>query len=540
MGRTLNPSRPPGVVRYGAIVPASGPSVDSLPADRPPRGRVWFVGAGPGSPDLLTLRAVECLRQADVVVHDALVPVRLLEQVAAGRLVPAPRGAGGDMPPGDDPGTAIGRLLVRLASTGQRVVRLKGGDPTVFARLAEELAPVQQAGLDWEIVPGVTAALAAAAAAGLPLTSRAAASSLTLVTGHGAAANHDRIDYAALSRLPGTLAVYMGVEQVRTWAGALLAAGRSATTPVTVVSRCGWPDQRIMPSNLGRCAAGDVGDDCAAPAIVLVGAGADAGASPGFAPGRLAGTTVLVTRPAGQTAELAEAVAAQGGIPVSLPLIEIGPAPDPTALDAAIRAADRHDWIVFASVNGVAAFVSRLRALGRDGRALGSARLAAIGTATRRALEAAGFVCDAAPDEHDQRSEGLLQTLSPTVRGGRFLLVRADGGREVLPEGLRADGHHVEEVAAYTSRPRAALPAGDLDRLDAIGIDWVTITSGRIAEAACRLLGDRLSRWRVASISPVTSAVLRRHGIEPAAEAPTPTVAGIIAAIVTAVTDRGD
>ena len=521
-------------------MPASGPSVDSLPADRPRRGRVWFVGAGPGSPDLLTLRAVECLRQADVVVHDALVPTPLLEQVAAGRLVPAPRGAGGDMPPGDDPGTATGRLLVRLASTGQRVVRLKGGDPTVFARLAEELAPVQQAGLEWEIVPGVTAALAAAAAAGLPLTSRAAASSLTLVTGHGAAANHDRIDYAALSRLPGTLAVYMGVEQVRTWAGALLAAGRSATTPVTVVSRCGWPDQRIVPSNLGRCAAGDVGDDCAAPAIVLIGAGADAAQSSGITAARLTGTSVLVTRPAGQTAELAEAVAAQGGIPVSLPLIEIGPAPDPAAFDAAIRAADRHDWIVFASANGVAAFVSRLRALGRDGRALGSARLAAIGTATRRALEAAGFVCDAAPAEHDQRSEGLLQTLSSTVRGGRFLLVRADGGREVLPEGLRADGHHVEEIAAYASRPRVALSAGDLDRLDAIGIDWVTITSGRIAEAACRLLGDRMSRWRVASISPVTSAVLRRHGIEPAAEAPTATVAGIIAAIVTAVTDRVD
>jgi uroporphyrinogen III methyltransferase/synthase len=514
-------------------VPAFGPSLDQPPGDAPPRGKVWFVGAGPGSPDLLTLRAVECLRQADVVVHDALVPPQVLARVAAaGCLVQAPRGGSGRGPAADDPGTATGWLLVRLAVEGKRVVRLKGGDPTVFARLAEELAPVQQAGLDWEIVPGVTAALAAAAAAGLPLTSRATASSLTLVTGHGAAENHDRIDYATLSRLPGTLAVYMGVEQVRTWAGALLTAGRPADTPVTVVSRCGWPDQRIMPSSLGRCAAGDVGHDCAAPAIVLVGAASDAAASPAVAPGPLTARTVLVTRPAGQATDLMQALAARGATPIALPLVEIGPPPDPGALAAAILAADRYDWIVFASVNGVDAFVSTLRGLGRDGRAIGTARLAAIGTATSRALEDAGFVCDAVPTL--QRSEGLLDALGDTVRRGRFLLLRADAGRDILPAGLRAAGHHVDEVAAYTSRPLAALPPAHLAGLDGIGIDWITITSGRIAEAACRLLGARLGAWRVASLSPVTSAVLRRHGIEPHAEAREPTTEGLVAAIVTA------
>jgi len=514
-------------------VPALGPSVEQPPGDSPPRGKVWFVGAGPGSPDLLTLRALDCLRRADVVVHDALVPGSVLEQVGdEGRLVQAPRGGMGHAPTPDDPGTATGWLLVRLAAEGKRVVRLKGGDPTIFARLAEELAPVQQAGLDWEIVPGVTAALAAAAAAGLPLTSRAAASSLTLVTGHGAAENHERIDYGALSRLPGTLAVYMGVEQVRTWAGALLSAGRPAGTPVTVVSRCGWPDQRIVPSTLGRCAAGDVGHDCAAPAIVLVGAATDLSAGPAAAPGPLTGRTVLVTRPAGQATEMMQAVAAWGGTPIPLPLIEIGPPPDPSRLDAAILAADRYDWIVCASVNGVAALATRLRDLGRDGRALGTARLAAIGAATRRALEEAGFVCDAAPSE--QCSEGLLAALVGTVRRGRFLLLRADTGRDVLPEGLRAAGHHVDEVAAYSSRPVPALPEARLAGLDGIGIDWITITSGRIAEAACRLLGRRMAGWKVASISPVTSAVLRRQGIEPAAEAREPTTEGLVAAIVTA------
>jgi len=487
---------------------------------------VSFVGAGPGSPDLLTLRAVARLREADVVVHDRLVPMELLAAAVSARLLPAPRG--GEAVGDDDPGAVTGRLLVRLAHEGARVVRLKGGDPGVFARLVEELQPVRDAGIDWEIVPGVTAALAAAAAAGLPLTNRAAASSLTFITGHGRRADPSRVDYALLARLPGTLAVYMGLDQARTWAGALLAAGRPPSTPVTVVSRVGWPDQHVDSSDLAGCAAGILDERCAPPAIVLVAMTAEPAP-----PGPLAGQTILVTRPAGQSGDLVQALAEQGGTAIALPLVTIGPPPDPAAFDTALRRADGYDWIVFVSTNAVAAFRDRLRALGCDGRSLGTARIAAIGSATRAALEDAGWRCDLQPD--DERSEGLLATLAGSVRGGRFLLLRADAGRDVLREGLRRAGHHVDEVAAYRAVPLEALPPGIAAGIDPHGIDWVTVTSGRIAEAACRLLGPQLRRCRVASISPVTSAVLRGHGIEPAAEADRPTTASLVGAIVTAV-----
>jgi len=503
----------------------SGDATPSL--GRSPPGRVWFVGAGPGSPDLLTLRALDCLERADVIVHDALVPPSLLTRPGAvERCIAAPRGDGH----GADSGTATGDLLARLATSGRRVVRLKGGDPGVFARLTEEIAPLDAAGIHWEIVPGVTAALAAAAAAGAALTSRQGSSSLTLVTGHGAAGTEDRVDFGALARVPGTLAVYMGVEQVRAWAGALVAAGRDPDTPVTLVSHCGWPDQRIVRSNLAACASAAATADCPPPTVALVGLAP--GASAPRCSGPLTGRTVLVTRPRGQTDDLVRALEAAGATPHLLPLVTIGPPPDGAALDRAIDAADRYDWIVFASANGVDAFAGRLRALSRDGRALGTARLAAIGGATARALATAGLVCDAVPEL--ERSEGLVDLLADAAHRGRFLLVRADAGRDVLATGLRAAGHHVDEVAAYTSRPLESLPPGARAALDATAIDWITVTSGRIAEAACRLFGDGIRRWRVASISPVTSAALRRLGVEPDAEALRPTAAALVGAIAAA------
>ena len=231
-------------------------------------GRVIFVGAGPGDPGLLTVRAVECLRRADVIVHDVLVPAAVLD--AAGtraERMPVPRTPHGE----EDPGIAVGRLLADLARHHGVVVRLKGGDPTVFARLAEEQEPLRAAGIAWEIVPGVTAALAAAAAAGIPLTSRAAASSVTFLTGHEAYDKESLLDFAALARLPGTLVVYMGVEQVSHWSRSLMAAGKCGDTPVAVVSRCSWPDQRTCVTTLARLGA-DL-DRCrwTAPAIVIVG-----------------------------------------------------------------------------------------------------------------------------------------------------------------------------------------------------------------------------------------------------------------------------
>jgi uroporphyrinogen III methyltransferase/synthase len=488
-------------------------------------GRVVFVGAGPGAPDLLTIRALETLRTADVVVHDQLVPRAILDLAApAAERLPVPRGsdACGDA----DPGEVAGQLLARLAREGRTVVRLKGGDPSVFARLVEELEPLREAGVVVEFVPGVTAALAAAAAAGVPLTSRSAASSLTIVTGHAADDKTAGIDFRTLASVPGTLVVYMGVEQLAGWSADLLAAGKPGDTPVTVVSRCAWPDQRIAFTTLGRCAADAARHGWRPPAAVIVGETAQ----PLAARGPLAGCGVLVTRPAGQGDELAALVAAAGGNCLHVPLVRIEPPDSWEPLDAAIARADTYDWIVFASANGVRAFVERLRQAGRDARALGTARLAAIGPATRRELDRAGLHADLAPDTYS--SEGLVAAFTGAPGGGRFLLVRADRGRDVLRTELLARGHAVDEVAAYRNLPVDQVDSATLAAVDRAGVRWITITSSAIAEAAVRVFGDRLHRWQVASLSPITSATLQRAGIPVAVEASEATAAGLVAAII--------
>lgn len=487
------------------------------PSPRP--GRVCFVGAGPGAPDLLTIRAVEALRTADVIVHDALVPVRLLDEInphAERMLVDRCRDQGADR------GPATGRLLARLAVEGRTVVRLKGGDPTVFGRLTEELEPVRQAGVAVELVPGVTAAVAAAAAAGVPLTNRADASVVSILTGREADDKDSLVDFAALAALQGTLVVYMAMEQVARWSRDLLAAGKSPDTPVTLVSRCSWPDERIGSTTLGECAA-DVGrQGWRSPAVVIVGASAPPS-------GPLAGRLVLVSRPVGQEGELVAAIRAAGGQALHVPLVAITEPASWQPLDEAIRAASTYDWIVFASGNGVRSFLRRLAALRLDGRGLGTARLAAIGPATARQLELAGYRCDLTPAV--ARSEELAAELGGTVRRGRFLLVRADKGREELRLGLEALGHHVDEVVAYESRPRTALDADEAEAVARLPVDWVVLTSPSIAAAAVRLFGTRMRDWRIASISPVTSAALEPHGLVPAAEAERAAPAAIVEAM---------
>jgi len=478
---------------------------------------VLFVGAGPGDPGLLTVRAVECLRLADTIVHDTLVPAAVLDLAAAGaeRLAVPREGLKEE----GDPGEATGRLLAMLAGAGRQVVRLKGGDPAIFGRLGEELAPVRAAGIPIEIVPGVTAAAAAAAAAGIPLTSRSTASSLTILTGHEAADKPEGIDFADVAAIPGTLAIYMGVDQAARWSEGLLAAGKPPQTPVMVVSHCSWPDQQIATSTLDRCAADFEQHHWQAPAVVIVGEVAQVSVSPGPGSDRgpLAGRLVLNTRPTGQGADLDRLVRAAGGNCVHVPTIRIGPPASWAPLDDAIGRADTFDWIVFASVNGVRGFVDRLQAAGRDGRALGTARLAAIGPATRQELARFGFSCDLTPTLF--RSEGLTDAFAWSPGPLRFLLVRANRGRDVMRRDLESRGHSVCEVAAYASEPFEALDAATAAAIKHLPIDWITITSSLIAEAAVRLFGSRLGQWRVASLSPITSATLRRHGIEPTVEA---------------------
>jgi uroporphyrinogen III methyltransferase/synthase len=501
-------------------------STSPADASRSAVGRVLFVGAGPGDPTLLTVRAVEVLQEADVIVYDTLVPGDILAAVGSrSECLPVPRESGDGS---GDPGDATGRLLARLAAAGRTVVRLKGGDPTVFGRLSEEMAPVRAAGIPVEIVPGVTAAVAAAAAAGIPLTSRSAASSLTILTGHEAVDKRETIDFRSLASLPGTLAIYMGVEQVERWSQALLEAGRPADTPVTIVSHCSWPDQRVACSSLARCAADFARHSWTSPAVVIIGEVAQTPPA-AVARGPLAGRRVLVTRPHGQGEDLVAAIRAAGGSCLHVPVIDIGPPPSWEPLDAAIRRADIFDWIVFASANGARSFVHRLRHARLDARALGTARLAAIGPATRAELEGAGLFCDLTPELF--RSEAIAEALGMMTPPARFLIVRANRGRDVMRRHLEACGHEVTEVCGYASHPIESLPAAAAAAIAQAPVDWITVTSSLIAESAVRLFGSRISGWKVASLSPITSATLRECGVTPTVEAAAAVGESLVAAM---------
>jgi uroporphyrinogen III methyltransferase/synthase len=611
----LTPPPPPGIP---ADIPARSPAGAPRQGDPPVAGKVFFVGAGPGDHRLLTLRAAELLAAADAVVFDRLVHPSILRLAGEpARLIAAPADSSADSPnrsPPDAPppdgtptdgtpaasnafepcdpsrgedrptpacrGLAVGELLASLCREGRRVVRLKGGDPTVFARLAEEIDPLRRAGLDWEVVPGVTAAVAAAAAARIPLTSRTSASSLTFLTGHQALG---KCPGGALSRLApsdGTLVIYMGVERAVEWSAALIRSGRPADSPVVLVSRCGRPDEQILRTTLLEAPTASAA--IAPPAVAIVGDvvtegsvqggqsvtgsgrpppdnaanGARAGVrSTAFGPhhpaglggedatGGLAGRRVLLPRPEGSSPELARALRARGLECLEIPVIRIAPPESWAPLDEAIATADRQDWITFSSAHGVRAFAHRLRALRRDGRHLGTVRLAAVGQRTAAELEAFGLVCDLAPEgsgSADALADLLIGIGPERAAGCRATVVRADRGRDVLRVRLEAAGYEVTEVCGYRSLDVETLSQEAERAVMERPIDWVVLTSPSVARGVVRLFSPRhLGSARVASISPLTTAAAREAGLPAHVEAATASAEGILDAILAHEANRG-
>lgn len=499
-----------------------------IPSTPKPAGRVYLVGAGPGDPGLITLRGVECLARADVVLYDYLVNSQILEhaprraeQICLGR-----HGHGRVWPQ-----AAVNDRLVAEAAAGKTVVRLKGGDPAVFARVAEEVAALLAAGIEFEIVPGITAALAAASFAGIPLTHREAASAVALVTGHESDKEESSLNYRALAAFPGTLVFYMGVTSAAHWSQALMAAGKPAETPAAIVRRCSWPDQASWRCTLGSVGAVMAEQRIRPPALVIVGESAalESG-SEWFRRRPLFGRKVMVTRPQGQIDPLRRRLLELGADVICQPAIEIGPPADWSAVDTAIGSLTYYDWLVFSSANGVEFFLDRLCAEHGDLRLLSGLRIAAIGPGTAEALANYHLRADLIPAEF--RAEGLADALIDQASGSRFLLVRASRGREVLAERLIAGGAQVEQVVAYESRDVAA-PDAEVQQLLRDGrIDWIMVSSSAIARSLAAMFGDDLRRARLATISPLTSAALRECGHEPAAEAAAYTMEGILAALL--------
>jgi uroporphyrinogen III methyltransferase/synthase len=493
-------------------------------------GKVYLVGAGPGDPGLLTVRGAQCLREADVVLYDYLASPELLEATQHGaELICLGRHGHGRLMSQ----TEINAAMIRYASEGRSVVRLKGGDPAVFARLAEELEALETAGVPYEIVPGVTAASAASSHAGLPLTNRDEASCVTLVTGHECAdkTEADSLDYAALARVPGTLVFYMGITTAAHWSQALLANDKPPTTPVAIARRCSLADQETIFTTLGEVEALLQSKKVRPPAVIIVGEVARPRAAANWFTSRpLFGKSVLVTRPEHQADALASRLRLLGANVLCQAAIKIGPPADWSPIDAATARLSEFDWLVFSSSNGVHFFMQRLLALGLDARRLGGTRLAAIGPATMAALADFHLASDVCPDVY--RAEAFADELKHKVRGQRVLLLRASRGREVLAEMLSAAGAVVEQVVVYESRDVPSPEQEVADALAAGKIDYVTVTSSAIARSLVKMFGASLRKPQLAAISPLTAEVLAELGYSAAIVANSYTSDGLVDAIL--------
>ncbi|MBA3311936.1 MAG: uroporphyrinogen-III C-methyltransferase [Planctomycetota bacterium] len=504
--------------------------------DVPRTGTVYLVGAGPGDPGLLTLRGRECLEAADVVLYDGLVSPLLLRHTQA-TCERTSRAAG---PNGKRIEQAeINARLIAAAKAGKTVVRLKGGDPFLFGRGSEEAAALAAEGIPFEVVPGVTAAIAAATYAGLSLTHREIASSVAFITGHEHPAKPgSSLDYEALARFPGTLVFYMGLHRLGAIAAALIAAGKKAETPACVVSRATTPLQRTVEGALGDLAALVRDADLHAPSLIVVGECVRQRQDIAwFEHKPLLGKRVGVTRPEHQADGVVDALLKLGAQPVLMPLVEILPPEDWAAVDRAIAALPDYDWHVFTSANGVDGFLGRLWERGDDLRTLAGSRIAAIGPATVERLRAFHLRADVVP--HEYRAEGLVEALRPLVAGQRVLWAGADRGRDVLQVGLEAAGATVEKIVVYRSCDASSLAPDVSDLLTRGELDWVGLSSPSIARRFAELLPADAkchlgTRVRLAAISPVTAEAAREAGLPIAAEAQDFTWNGVLRAILQA------
>lgn len=496
--------------------------------------RVALIGAGPGNPGLLTLRAVECLRLADLVLYDMLAPTRLLDYASATARKVCVEQLGGCR---HERWPRIHQEMLDAVRRGERVVHLKGGDPLIFGRGGEQAEMLRQAGVPFEIVPGVTAALGAAAFAGIPLTHRDHASAVAFVTGHEKPEKEGAlVDWAEFARFPGTLVIYMGMSRLAEIVHALIAGGKQADTPAAAVRWASTARQATVAAPLSELPAVAERAGLAAPSVVVVGpVVALREQLAWFEQLPLFGKTVLVTRPRAQAAEMVRRLELLGANVLVQPAVEIRETPDWAPVDQAIARLSSYQWLVFTSANGVHHFLRRLRETGRDLRALGAIQLAAIGPATAATLAEYHLRADLVPASF--RSEDLAVALIERVRGQRVLLARADRGREVLRDELGKVAT-VEQVAVYSQTDIEELDAGVRDALDRGVIDYITLTSSNIARVLIGRLSpaatDRIhaGTTQLVTISPVTSATVRDLGLPVAAEASKFTTEGVVAALL--------
>ena len=511
----------------------------SAPTTRP--GVVYLVGAGPGDPGLLTLRGLECLQLADLILYDGLANPQLLEFSKATAERTARVGGPGSRHLEQ---SEINQRLIAAAQEGKTVVRLKGGHPFIFGRGSEEAVALAEAGIPFEVVPGITAATGAAVYSGISLTHRDHASAVALITGHEDPTKPESaLPYEQLGQFPGTLVFYMGLHRIEQITHSLIDAGRSPTESAAVVCQATTPRQQVVTGTVSTIAKVAQAAKLKPPSLLIVGDCVRLREQTSWVEKRpLHGLRIGITRPAGQADESVRRARQLGAEPILMPTIAVESITDWTEVDAVFSRSvgfsprenvmsqdvwakahttgthgiSHFDWAVFTSVNGVDAFCGRMWERGLDGRCLGPCKLAAIGTATAERLARWHLRADLVPDEF--RAEALAAALQEQVAGKRVLWVKASRGRDVLPQALRTAGAELTELPVYQNIDATEFTPQVQELLRAGEVDWICLSSPSGAKSLARLLPaearPRLGHTlHIAAISPITAAAASEAGL---------------------------
>jgi uroporphyrinogen III methyltransferase/synthase len=539
--QTMSDPAPFPAIERSPDIAQERPARGSDPASAQP-GTVYLVGAGPGDPELITVRGAALLAAADVVLHDELVHPALLSLVSPTCEVRFVGKRGGAPAEKQARQTEIDAALVTLAREGRRVVRLKGGDPFLFGRGSEEAEVLARASVPFEVVPGVTAALGASAYAGISLTHRDLASSVTIVSGTTRAGAP--FDFTEIAGVSGTICVLMGMRRIDDVTRGLIEGARKPpATPAAVIHRGTFAEQRTVTGRLDDIAEKARAAAMTNPALILVGPVVALRETIRWFDVRpLFGKRILVTRAEAQAEGTARLLRRRGAAPIVLPTIVLRDPPDPTTIPRAIAALPTYDLVAFTSENAVSRFFAHLRAGGRDARAFARAKIAAIGPGTAAALAAHGITADIVPPTFvgESLAAAILEAIPPTTNPDgtptRVLIPRAKVAREILPETLRAAGCTVDILPVYETTPPPPETRDSLIRmLEERTLDIVMLTSSSTADNLCDLLGarakDLLGSTSIASIGPVTTATAQKRGLTVAVTAEVSTLQGLITAI---------
>lgn len=491
-------------------------------------GICYLVGAGPGDLGLVTLRARECVEAADVIIYDALSSARILEWAKPGveKVYVGKRAKDHAMPQ-----DKINELIVERTQEGKKVVRLKGGDPLIFGRGGEEARELAEAGVAFEVIPGISSSIAGPAYAGIPVTHRDHCSQLTIFTGHeDPTKGGSSIDYANLAAAPGTKVFLMGVSRLRAITEALIDAGAEASTPMALVRWATTGRQQSIEGTLGSMADLVEATDFKSPAVAVIGDVVKERPHINWFENRpLFGKRVVVTRTRAQAGKLSRALSAEGADVLELPTIRIEPPRDREAFAEGVAHAHEYDWLVFTSPNGVERFFDAFFSIYEDARSLGNPRIAVIGQGTAAKLKEYRFGVDLLPKEFV--AEGLVEAFKEhSIENLTVLWVRAEEARDVIFNGLIEQGAIVDECPAYRTVAETDDPTGAAEQLREGGADLITFTSASTVEKFFKMGIDWPKGCVAGSIGPVTSKALRDHGIEPAFEADSHDIPGLVEA----------